>query len=66
MPKIYRSNDGDRIDRIAYAYFKNVDAVPEILELNPGLALYEIIPAGIDILIPDVVEKTPIEERLWD
>lgn len=68
--EIYRTSDGDMVDRICWGYYDNGQqalAVERVLEANPGLAAYgPVLPAGVDITLPDLPqpETTPII-RIW-
>lgn len=64
MPETtYRTRDGDMIDLIAYRNYGNrPSAVVAILERNRDIRLSErapLLPAGLQIVLPDVAAVPP-------
>lgn len=63
------SREGDTVDLIAWRRRgQTAEVTEQILELNPGLAeLGPILPAGINVKLPDTPVKTKIKnvKRLW-
>ncbi|SME96259.1 tail protein X [Desulfovibrio gilichinskyi] len=65
---IYRTKDGDLLDRICFKYYGRESAVATVLEANPGLAdKGPVFDAGIEIDLPELA--TPEKDQgisLWD
>ena len=66
MP-MYRTIQGDRWDQISYKFYGHPDHYKEIIKANPDLPdevkKAFILPAGIELIIPDIeVESTYPEE----
>jgi phage tail protein X len=68
MATIYRTRDGDVLDRICYAHYGYESAVVDVLTENKGLVeLGVILPSGIEIILPDLT--APVADsgvNLWD
>jgi phage tail protein X len=64
----YRTKDGDVLDLICQNQYGNVDAaLGAVLAANPGFYSNEsVLPAGILILMPDLVVSEVNTVRLWD
>lgn len=64
----YRTKDGDVLDWVCWRHYGREDAVVSVLEANRGLAaLGPVLPAGIDVLLPDIDTQVESETvRLWD
>lgn len=68
---IYRTKDGDMLDRICWQYYERQDArvVEKVLEANPGLGdKGPVFDSGLTITLPDL-DPEPAETstiRLWD
>lgn len=70
MAQTYKSRAGDVVDDIAWRQYGvvNETILSTVLEANPGLAGYgPVLPAGVDILLPDIEQTTPASEgvKLW-
>lgn len=67
MSSTYRTLDGDMLDAICKTRLGSERHVPAVLDANPGLAaLGPVYPAGVLILLPDVVAPTRSGQiRLW-
>jgi phage tail protein X len=67
---LYRTRDGDVLDKICWDYYQRTrDIVEIVLEVNPGLAdLGPVFPAGILVELPDVPMSLQKNKtlRLWD
>ncbi len=67
---IYRTKDGDMLDRICWEYYGNASGTVEaVLVANPGLGDQgTVFSAGQKITLPDlepdIAETTTV--RLWD
>ncbi len=67
---IYRTKDGDMLDRICWEYYgRESGAVETVLEANPGLGdKGPVFDAGQEITLPtlepNTIESTSV--RLWD
>ncbi|CAG9297571.1 tail protein X [Celerinatantimonas diazotrophica] len=67
MATIYRTRDGDVLDRICHDYYGRSSAIMDVYDVNPGLVEYNVIlPAGIDIILPDLAEPVAQGTALWD
>lgn len=67
MAREYRTQQGDVLDKICFDYYGREDVVEFVLESNPGLADQGVsLPAGLLIILPDVVEPEQSVVRLWD
>lgn len=58
--------EGQRWDQIAHEYYGRADMMNRIIEANPGLPLYDILPGGTVVNIPiiETVEVKTDAERL--
>ncbi|WP_031485562.1 tail protein X [Maridesulfovibrio frigidus] len=65
---IYRTKDGDILDRICFDYYGFESAVVIVLEANPGLAdKGTTLEAGIEINLPEIATPEPDQGiSLWD
>jgi len=63
----YRTKDGDVADAIAKDHLGSEALVVDLFAANPGLAaLGPVLPAGIDVTLPDVAPATSAPRvRLW-
>jgi len=69
MPQIViKTIGGEMLDAITHKYYKGRDGSTEaVLDANPGLAkIGPVLPAGIEIKLPDLPEAKPQEIKLWD
>ena len=71
MSQIYRTIQGDTVDRIAWKQYgnQNPGTVEEELRLNPALSDYDdILPAGLLVVLPEkTVESRPVKSvNLWN
>ncbi|MEZ8201698.1 tail protein X [Vibrio splendidus] len=73
MSKLIRSIDGDTISDITWRELSRDDdeTEEEIFQLNPHLysliGIEETLPAGVEILLPDIVIKeSPKAVNIWD
>ena len=73
MSKLIRSIDGDTISDITWRELSCDDdeTEEEIFQLNPHLysliGIEETLPAGVEILLPDIVIKeSPKAVNVWD
>jgi phage tail protein X len=66
-PVKYRTHEGDMVDEIANAYYGKTDGTTELLlDANPGLANYDVLPAGIVITLPPMPTPTVASTvQLW-
>lgn len=68
MAAIYRTRDGDVLDRICYEHYGRENAVIDVLNANKGLVEKgAILPSGVEITLPDLV--VPVADKgasLWD
>lgn len=69
MPRHYRTKEGDRWDEISYKFYGHPDYYKEIIKANPNLpwhlTLSPKLPAGIELVIPDIeVKPYPKTEEL--
>lgn len=59
---------GEMLDSIAHIHYKGQAGGTEaILKANPGLARYgPVLPADIEILLPELPKNEPTQVKLWD
>ena len=66
MPKVYVTKAGDRWDWISYQFYGTCDLYKEIQKANPNLSLdliaSPILPAGVELVIPDIETPNTVEE----
>ena len=64
----YTTLDGDMTDAICRRHYgRRRGAVEAVLAANPGLAaMGPLLPAGVEILLPDLPPPGPAVRRLWD
>ena len=64
----YVTVDGDMVDLVCRRHYgRRRGAVEAVLEANPGLAARgPVLPAGVEILLPDLPSPGPAIARLWD
>jgi phage tail protein X len=56
----YLTRAGDTADLIAFNYYGYTDGVTEaLLAANPGLADYDVLPAGITVTLPAAPADPP-------
>ena len=61
---IYRTQDGDRWDLIAWAQYGDPMLYPIICYANPGVSPVAILAGGIDLKVP-ILEETVEEHAAW-
>lgn len=68
MATIYRTRNGDVLDRICWDYYGRESAFIDVLKANPGLVEKgAILPAGIEIILPELSSPVVTEAvSLWD
>ncbi|MFM2476350.1 tail protein X [Celerinatantimonas sp. MCCC 1A17872] len=67
MATIYRTRDGDVLDQICNDYYGRSSAIIDVYDANPGLVDYgAILPAGIEITLPDLAAPVAQGTSLWD
>lgn len=68
MAASYRTKDGEMLDEICITrYGRDRGFVEKVLAANPGLADYgPRLPAGLDIVLPDVEVAPTTVTRLWE
>ena len=61
-----RAVEGDRIDLICWKHYGSLSlrVVEQVPDANPGLSLFEVLPAGRDIVLPEL-DTAPKERTLW-
>ena len=59
---------GDMVDAVCHAHYgRRRGAVEAVLAANPGLAaMGPVLPAGVEILLPELPPPGPPIARLWD
>lgn len=65
----YLTQDGDTLDLVCHHYYGATSGyVEQVLEANPTLANYEVLPAGVLVELPDLTRQESPEEMvsLWD
>ena len=48
----YTTIDGDRWDKICYAFYGTLNPLKSLMDANPKVAYGESIPAGTNIIVP--------------
>lgn len=68
MPQTYKTRSGDVLDEICWRVYGDESRFIDVLAANSALAeLGPILPAGIDIVLPDLPAKQTIKTvSLWD
>jgi len=63
----YITRHGDTADLIAFEYYGLTDGTLEaLLAANPGLANYDVLPAGLTITLPPAPDPVPATTvKLW-
>lgn len=58
--------DGDRLDLICWKHYGSLDGriVETVLDTNPGLAMHQLLNAGLEIQLPTITSR-PREQSLW-
>lgn len=63
----YRCKDGDVLDAVCFEYYGHEQAVEQVLEENPNLAVSGTrLTTGTIIELPDLPEKETPTISLWD
>lgn len=68
MMMYYKTKENDMLDLICWKHYgSSSEAVEVVLRANPGLAEYELLPAGLIIKLP-VIQRTIQKQvvKLWD
>lgn len=67
---IYTTYEGDVLDKICHRYYGTARGTAEIvLQANNGLCLLDpVYPAGVKIMLPDVVTNPMVVDylRIWN
>lgn len=68
MALIVKTIGGEMLDAIAHKHYKGLAGATEaLLEANVGLSrLGPVLPAGIEIVLPELPEVKPEVIKLWD
>lgn len=63
-----RTIGGELLDAITHKHYKGrAGATEVVLGVNPGLArIGPVLPADIEIVLPDIPESKAEEIKLWD
>lgn len=60
------TTDGERWDNLAWHYYGDALAYERIIAANPHVAIYPVLPSGIQLIIPIIsVNKTLSEIPPW-
>jgi hypothetical protein len=51
---------GERWDQIAGEYYGDPDKMGKIIQANPGVPIYDILPGGVVLDIP-IIEKAEVQ-----
>ena len=64
----YRTKTGDMLDLVCHRYYgDSIYSVEAVYDANPGLAAHgPILPAGVNIDLPEAQPAEPQTIRLWD
>ena len=60
------SKEGDRIDRLVLDFYGDTKYIQLFLDANPGIAIYDFLPAGITLYFPEKPVEITTNKRLWD
>ena len=65
---VHLTTDGDMVDEVCWRHYgRRRGAAEAVLAANPGLAARgPVLPAGVEILLPDLPPPSPAIARLWD
>jgi len=64
----YKTKENDMLDFICWKHYGSSSGTIEVvLKTNPGLAEYELLPAGLTIKLPVIQKETQKQVvKLWD
>lgn len=63
--KIHKTIEGETWDLISKIYYGSEKYVHELLISNPEYREYIVLPAGLEIVVPEIDIKTPMEIPPW-
>ena len=63
--KVHRTIQGETWDAISKMYYGSEKYMHELLKANPEYRNYIILPAGIDLKIPEIKIENPQELPPW-
>jgi phage tail protein X len=55
---LHVTSEGERWDQLAYKYYGDPFGYERIIEANPAVAIYQILPPGISLYIPVIDQAT--------
>lgn len=62
---IHKTVEGETWDLICKRYYKTEKAMHKLLEANPKLRNFYVLPANVEVVIPEVEVKTLSELPPW-
>ena len=62
----YVTKDGDRVDLLVFKFYGDTKWQQLFLDANPGIAIYDFLPAGLTLYFPEKPTKIIDEKRLWN
>ena len=65
MSKTYTTMQGDMWDSIAYSQLGSVAYTDKLISLNPAYIAYYVFPAGISLILPDIIQGKPSTMPPW-
>lgn len=64
MSTVYRTEEGDMLDDIAFKIYHDETMITSILQANPGLVeMPLVLPYGVEIILPDAPIK-PVQKAI--
>jgi phage tail protein X len=54
-------NSPTRWDTLAQKYYGDISKMGVIIDANPSLTIYEIIPAGANVIIPTIAQESVVD-----
>ncbi|MBR4490105.1 tail protein X [bacterium] len=62
----YITRDGDRVDLLVLKFYGDTKWQQLFLDANPGIAIYDFLPAGLTLYFPEKPTEIIDEKRLWN
>lgn len=62
----YITRDGDRVDLLVLKFYGGTKWQQLFLDANPGIAIYDFLPAGLTLYFPEKPTEIIDEKRLWN
>ncbi len=62
----YVTKEGDRVDLLVFKFYGDTKYMQLFLDANPGIAIYDFLPAGLTLYFPEKPTEIIDEKRLWN